>query len=428
MLDDKKETISSFDLLIVLAKRWKLIFGVAVGSSIFIVGFSFLSIILPSEKSFLPDVYKSQAIILFNESSSGGANLSSLLGDEGGGLLSLMGGMGDQNSSKDLIEPFLYKKSLLNTIIEEMDVITKYKLEERKTPLQEAQKILKEKITVEESNDNPTITINVEDIDPQFAETTLLRIIYYLEIEYKKLSQTRIEDLLSALDENIIVTEQEMNNKLAELINFQKRTGIVDPGTQLRIKSSITTEIENKIFEQQLKMGSVLSYKERTDPQVLQMKKEIALLEKGLRIQAEGSGNNSKYNHSIATLLNDSPEFYKLQQELSGLQQLYIGLRLQQQAKALKLVGSTSTFQVIEKPSFFTTLTEDGEIIEFPKKSGPSRGKLCIIFVFALTFLAVLLAFILEFFGQIKKDPKESEKLKLIKSYLPSFKRRKNSQ
>ena len=60
----------------------------------------------------------------------------------------------------------------------------------------------------------------------------------------------------------------------------------------------------------------------------------------------------------------------------------------------------TPVFQVLERPSIPDI------------KSGPSRGKLCIIVTFAAFFIAVFLAFLLNAIENIKKDPEAMAKLK----------------
>jgi uncharacterized protein involved in exopolysaccharide biosynthesis len=46
------------------------------------------------------------------------------------------------------------------------------------------------------------------------------------------------------------------------------------------------------------------------------------------------------------------------------------------------------------------------------KKSGPSRGLLCIIVTFAAGFFSIFLAFVLNAIETIKKDPDAMAKLK----------------
>ena len=58
-------------------------------------------------------------------------------------------------------------------------------------------------------------------------------------------------------------------------------------------------------------------------------------------------------------------------------------------------------FQILERP-------------EIPDmKSGPSRGKLCIIITFAAGFFSVFIAFALNAWKNIKNDPEAMEKLQL---------------
>ena len=61
-----------------------------------------------------------------------------------------------------------------------------------------------------------------------------------------------------------------------------------------------------------------------------------------------------------------------------------------------------------EKPVF--QILEYAEIPDM--KSGPSRGKLCIIVTFAAFFISVFLAFLLNAIENIKNDPEAMAKLK----------------
>ncbi len=73
-----------------------------------------------------------------------------------------------------------------------------------------------------------------------------------------------------------------------------------------------------------------------------------------------------------------------------------------QQSETLKLTaeGTGSTFQVLE-------MAEIPEI-----KSGPSRGKLCIIVTFAGFFFSIFFVFLKEAFMNIKNDPEKMRRLR----------------
>ena len=89
-----------------------------------------------------------------------------------------------------------------------------------------------------------------------------------------------------------------------------------------------------------------------------------------------------------------------LKMELEVQEKLYAGLKAQYESLKISMASEQPVFQILE-------------YAEVPdQKSGPSRGKLCIIVTFASFFIAVILAFLLNAIENIKKDPVAMEKLK----------------
>ncbi len=421
---ETNEKISFLDLILVIAKRWKLIFWITFSAGIFILTLSIISLLLPPEKSFLPNIYDSNVVIMFHESEKS-SGLSSLVGGESDSLLSLMGGsMGSTSSNSAIIDRMIYAPTLLDTLINEFDLINFYELSSNMRPIQSTRDRLKKDIKIEDSSDESTITITYSSIDPEFSERVILRLVELLQVQYSLLARDKNEQLLKVIEDNILVAETQMNQKLQEFTEFQKASGIIDPTSQIAIKSEITTRIENSIIDSRLKLEEIASFTGYNDPQIVQVQREIKQMEKALSMQIDGIGVKSKYNLSLSELINLAPEFNKIQVELQSLQQLYINLRVQKQAKELELSSDSLIFQVVQLPYFFNE--SDGYLLnEPPLKSGPSRGKLCILVVFASFFLATLLAFVLEFTGQLKNDSAENEKIQEIKSHLPRILRRK---
>ena len=93
-------------------------------------------------------------------------------------------------------------------------------------------------------------------------------------------------------------------------------------------------------------------------------------------------------------------EQQKLQLELQAQKEVYTQLRTQLELLKVQMQSETPKFQILERP-------------EVPDlKSGPSRGKLCIIVTFAGFFIAVFLAFLLNAIENIKKDDEAMSKLR----------------
>lgn len=143
----------------------------------------------------------------------------------------------------------------------------------------------------------------------------------------------------------------------------------------------------NKIQKENLERNIQSSYNE-----ILRIEREVKKL--GASV---GYGNNAWDIPSITT------GAARLQLELEAQKQVYTQLKTQYELLKVQMQSETPVFQILARP-------------EVPDlKSGPSRGKLCIIITFAAFFMSVFLAFALNAWKNIKNDPEAVEKLQLKK-------------
>lgn len=92
-------------------------------------------------------------------------------------------------------------------------------------------------------------------------------------------------------------------------------------------------------------------------------------------------------------------ETTRLEMELEAQKKVYTQLKTQYELLKVQMASETPVFQVLE-------------YAEVPdRKSGPSRGMLCIIVTFAAFFFSIFLAFVLEAIENVKKDPVAMAKL-----------------
>lgn len=143
----------------------------------------------------------------------------------------------------------------------------------------------------------------------------------------------------------------------------------------------------NKIEKENLERNIQSSYNE-----ILRIEREVKKL--GASV---GYGSNAWDIPSITT------GAARLQLELEAQKQVYTQLKTQYELLKVKMQSETPVFQILARP-------------EIPDlKSGPSRGKMCIIVTFAAFFMSVFLAFALNAWKNIKNDPEAVEKLQLKK-------------
>jgi len=92
-------------------------------------------------------------------------------------------------------------------------------------------------------------------------------------------------------------------------------------------------------------------------------------------------------------------EMTRLQMELEAQREVYTKLKIQYELLKVEMASETPVFQILE-------------LAEVPdRKSGPSRGFLCIVITFAAGLFTILLSFLLEAIENVKKDPIAMKKL-----------------
>lgn len=121
---------------------------------------------------------------------------------------------------------------------------------------------------------------------------------------------------------------------------------------------------------------------------------EIIRLQKKIQsLEASVSYGGSGYVPSIMM------ETTLVKAELEAQEKVYSQLKTQLELLKIQMASDTPVFQVIE----------NAEVPDM--KSGPSRGKLCIIITFAGIFISVFVAFALNAIKNIKNDPEAMKKL-----------------
>lgn len=123
---------------------------------------------------------------------------------------------------------------------------------------------------------------------------------------------------------------------------------------------------------------------------------QIVLLQKQIQ-DIEKTVNNVYSPYNTPSIVMDA-ELVKT--ELAVQEEVYKQLKIQYETLKVEMSSEQPIFQILE-------------YAEIPdKKSGPSRGKLCIIITFAAFFISVFIAFLLNAVSNIKKDSEAMAKLR----------------
>ena len=322
----KNDEISLIDLFAVLLKRKWMIFIITMIAAVFIFVFSIISLILPADKSFLPNEYTVTANMLIKDSSN--SNASSMSG-AASAAASLMGINlnGGGTSVSSLVVYLTSSNPFYDAIAQQFDLYTKYDFE--KSPIANTRKALKKVVFTNYDEESGVFSISCKDIDPEFAVQVVNYGVDWLS--------NRLEEL--CVDTNIITKE-----------NLEKNLDI--SWNEILKLTKEMTDLQDKVAQ-----GQVVWTKDFTIEQ------------------------------------------NRIELELSAQKSVYTQLKSQLELLKVNMQTETPTFQILERPSIPDM------------KSGPSRGKLCIIVTFVAFFVSVFLAFLLNAIENIKKDPEAMSKL-----------------
>ncbi len=325
------DEIDLLDLLAVLLRRKIMIIGITALAFAGVVAYAALSLTLPPETSYLPNIYTPKALMLINDSSSSGGGMASMLSSSGlGGLASLAGVSVPGGSTYSQLAVYLAgTNAFLDAVVDKFGLIERYKV--KKSVRAESRNALQKNLTADVDKDSGVFSIAFSDYDPAFAQSVVNYCVEYFEARFTAMG----------LDKNRLQKE----NLEVNIAN-----------TYAEIRS---LELESRQLERSV-----------------------------------SSGENAA---SVPSIMLDST---RIKREIDAQEQVYTQLKIQYEMLKVTMASETPVFQVLE-------LAESPD-----RKSGPSRGMLCIIVTFAAFFGSVFLAFVLDAVANIRRDPDAMAKLK----------------
>jgi uncharacterized protein involved in exopolysaccharide biosynthesis len=228
--ESKDDEISLIDLFAVLWQRKKLINTIVVIAMVGVVAFSVLSLVLPPKISPLPNKYTPSALMLINEESSQRGGMASMLGSMGS--VAAMAGINvpATASYSELIIYLVGTNTLLDTVVDEFDLIQRYKI--KKFFRAESRKKLKKLLTAAADEKSGVLKISFTDIDPVFAQGVVNFCVSYMEKRFDELGVDKNKREKENLEINIANTYQEIQRLEEESRRLERS---VSRGTAVNI-------------------------------------------------------------------------------------------------------------------------------------------------------------------------------------------------
>jgi hypothetical protein len=145
---DEKET-TLFDLFLALWRYKILIIAITITAMVGVVALSVVSLVLPPEESFYPNLYTPRANMLINNTGSQGSGIAAAINASGlGGLASMAGvNVSGGPTFSSLAIYLVYSDTMLDSVVERFDLIARYKI--KKYVIANSRKELKKHLKAE---------------------------------------------------------------------------------------------------------------------------------------------------------------------------------------------------------------------------------------------------------------------------------------
>jgi uncharacterized protein involved in exopolysaccharide biosynthesis len=216
--DDEKET-TLFDLFLALWRYKIIILTILICAMIGAVAVSVISMMLPPEKSFLPNLYTPRANMLINNTDSSGSGIAAAINASGlSGLASMAGvNVSGGPTFSSLAVYLVNSDTMLDSVVERFDLITRYKI--KKHVIANSRKELKKNLKAGYDDTSGVFTISFSDYDPAFATDVVNYCVDYLSRRFDTLGLNKnllqkenLEKNIATAYESMRVLEQEIRN------------------------------------------------------------------------------------------------------------------------------------------------------------------------------------------------------------------------
>ena len=384
------DEISLLDLVAVLWKRKKIIIWVTVVAVVLSLAYAMGSLMLPPEKSYLPNVYTPKATMLISSGTS--SSLSSMLSSSGlSDIAGLLGAGGGGNSNQQLAQVLATSNTTLDRLNQKFDLTTKYKI--KREPVTNTRKAILKHLTAKIDDKSNVFAVSFTDIDPVLAKQVVDETVNILSERFAQLSGSKALEQKALLEKRLADVDAAINDLQAQVNAFQKKYGVVQVDALATEQITVLARLRSELILKEMDIENYKKVARINDPTMTQLNNERDALLAKIKELETGTGSGTKVMPSQQQLPTIAFEYAKLERDLAVQTELYKILTQQYELAKFNAAGQEPVFQIIE-------------MAEVPdSKSGPSRTMIVIVASLAGFFVAILAAFITESISKTRHDP-----------------------
>jgi tyrosine-protein kinase Etk/Wzc len=373
-----------------------LILGTAGIAGVLAVLFSVVSLILPPERSPLPNRYQAYAVLLMQQEKS--ATLEDTLASLG--LLSLDSARVSQEGFDyaSLAIKVMNSREFLDILIAEFGLEAIYKGVPDVKTLTRLRMQTRSSFVFDVKT--RTLTISYTDIDPVLARDVVVRMVELLNEWFQTRGGTDKLKKKTLLEEKLGEVSVVIANLEKEIKDFQAMYGVLRVEDLAASQAKILDNLRSQLRLKESEIQNYTRFVQIEDPTLSKLKSERDNLLDQIQRVERGFTNPSGTSVPAKLDLPDlAQRFEHLSSALDIQKSIYKAMSEQYELTKLSL----------ESEPVFTVL----DAAEVPdQKIGPSRGRICIIAVILASIGSLALALLLNSIKKLSIEPSAFRKLK----------------
>ncbi len=396
---DTSGTITLADIVGLLKRRKLIIILITTIGTIGFFLIALIAILLPDDKTFWPNFYIPRATVLISENAEGGV-LGLLKSSDLGNLGQLLQQGGGSSSVSDRARKIMFTDSFLDIIAEQFDFYNRYHLSTSEHPKTDARTRLRKNLKVAADAKSQTMSIGYKSTDKVLATDIANFVTQVLDQQFQRItidsSRTRLLLISSKLQE----VNSEMQRLQGEINAFHEQYNTFDFAASAKEQVGKIASMRAELLQKSLEIDAYTRVSGIEDPALRKLKVErdtikatVAKLEKGYR----ENGIVIPAEKELPDLL---VRYMRMKGDLDVQKKIFETLIQQQELAKLESDSVPPSFQIYESASI-------PEV-----KSGPSRPKLCVIVAAASLILSIAVAFLVDRYKRMMKDPITVKKLR----------------
>jgi len=382
------DEIDLIDLLLVLAKRKRMIIGVSIGAALVAAVISLV----------MAPIFLAETKILSPQTSS---SMASQIMSQLGAASALLGGAPGIKSPNELYIELLKSRPVLDRVIGRFDLMKVYGLES----MEETRRALRENIRAKDNIKSGIITVGVEDKDPKRSADMANALIEELRTLNKGLSISEAAQRRLFFEEQLTDAKESLARAEDTMKGFQEQSGAVQIDAQASAVIEGISALRAQIAAKEVQIRVMRTYSTPQNPDILRSEEEL----KGMREQLErleAKNESGSVIVSTGNLPSTSTEYARRMRDLKFNETLYELLLSQYQAAKLDEARDATLIQVVEKA------------VPPETRVKPRRTLMVVLALISGLFVSILAAFFLEYRENAARDPEGREKLAALRRHL----------